>query len=345
MSDRDRSAVPSHTEMPDTLGPGVAHYFRAGGDTGSTVALNAAAWQRWSLVPFVLRDVSTVDPSADLLGQTMASPILVAPMSGLNNVHPEAEVELARGATTARVTFCLTSGSSRTVEEVAGAAGPYLQQLYVWDDRERVLPFVDRAVTAGARAFVLTVDSPPQAAFYGFRARVFGLTPVDSPHFADGRPPSGSPANLVASDIAWLAERSGVPVLVKGVLHPDDAVAAVDAGAAGIIVSNHGGRQIDGSITTAEALPDIAEAVAQRVPVLVDGGVRQAEDVVRALALGATAVLLGRPLAWALGHGGADAVAAALSRLQYGVVAQLALCGVTAASDVPRDLVRWRSWG
>ncbi len=333
-----------YTSMPESVPAGVAHYIDSGGDTGLTVALNEAAWKRWSLQPRVLQDVSSIDTTVDLLGTRMNSPILVAPMSGLGSVHPGGESECARGASAAGVTFCLTSGSSQDVETVGRAAGPFLQQIYLWPDRELIRPFLERVAAAGAIGLLLTVDSPPQAAFYGFRSRVTGLGPVRSPHFPDGDPPPGSPADLTFADIGWLREASGLPVLVKGVLHPDDASTAVEAGAAGVVVSNHGGRQMDGGLTTAEALPEIAAAVGGRAPVLVDGGLRSGEDVVRALALGADAVLIGRPVAWALGHGGASAVTALLTGLQQAMLAQLALCGVDSVRDVPRDLVRWRQW-
>jgi 4-hydroxymandelate oxidase len=333
------------TSMPDFVPSVVTQYFAAGGDTGLTVELNRQAWKHWSLVPRVLRDVSAIDTAVDLLGIRMASPILVAPMSALGHAHPGGEAECAAGAAAAGVTFCLTSGSSQEVERVGRAAGPFLQQVYLWPDRERIRPFLNRAAQAGAVGLILTVDSPPQAAGYGFRGAVTDLPPVHSPHFPDGRPPSGSPADLTAEDLQWLRQASGLPVIVKGVLHPDDAVIAVEAGAAGVLVSNHGGRQIDGCLTTAEALPDIAGAVARRVPVLVDGGLRSADDIVRALALGADGVLLGRPVAWALGHAGAEGVRDLLARLRRDLVAQLALCGISSVRDVPAELVRWRAWG
>ncbi len=332
-------------EMPGWVSAAVADYVAAGGDTGLTVVLNELAWQRWSLRPRVLRDVSVIDTSLDLFGIPMSSPIVVAPMSSLSNVHRGGETECAAGASAAGVTLCLTSGSAQDVESVGRAGGPFLQQLYLWPDRARIRPFLERAAAAGATAFVLTVDSPPQAARYGFRNRSTGLAPVQSPHFPNGSPPSGSPADLTCQDISWLHEAGGLPVVVKGVLHPDDALAAVQAGASGLVVSNHGGRQTDGCLTTAEALPEVAAAVAGRVPVLVDGGIRSGEDIVRALALGADAVLIGRPVAWALARGGAAGVTHLLAGLQAALQAQLALCGVRSVGEVPRELVRWRQWG
>ena len=341
----DLTTSTSGTAMPDFTPAAVAYYINAGGDTGLTVALNENAWKRWSLQPRVLRNVSVIDTTIELCGISMSSPLIVAPMSGLSSVHSGAEAECAAGAAAAGVTLCLTSGSAADVEAVGRSGGRFLQQLYLWPQRERIRPFLERAAAAGAAGFVLTVDSPPQAARYGFRGRSDGLEPVHSPHFPEGAPPAGSPADLTYDDISWLREAGGLPVLVKGVLHPDDAAAAVLAGAAGVVVSNHGGRQSDGCVTTAEVLPEIAAAVAGRVPVLVDGGIRSGEDIVRALALGADAVLIGRPVAWALARGGAAAVADLLTGFQAAMRAQLALCGVTCVRDVPRDLVRWRHWG
>ena len=334
-----------YASMPTSVASVVAEYFSAGGDTGLTVRLNQTAWQHWALVPRVFRDVTDIELGVELFGIRMPSPFLVAPMSALSALHPGGEAECAIGAGAAGVTFCLTSGSAQPVESVARGSGPFLQQIYLWSDRERIRAFLDRVVAAGAAALVVTVDSPPQAGKYGFRSRVRDLPPVRSPHFADGVPPSGSPADFSPADIEWLRRAAGLPVLVKGVLHPDDAVIAVEAGAAGVVVSNHGGRQMDGCLTTAEALPEVAAAVGKRVPVLVDGGLRCAEDVVRALALGADAVLLGRPVAWAFGHGGADGVTTLLRDLQRDLLAQLALNGVRSVRQVPRDLVRWRNWG
>lgn len=330
---------------PETLDPRIAAYLGSGGSTGLTVELNERAWSRWSLRPRMLRDVSQIDPFVTVLGHRFAHPVLVAPMSGLSWLHHDGEVGCAAAARAADAGFCLTSGSAREVADVAAVSGPYLQQLYLWPDRERMKPFVQAAVAAGALGFLLTVDSPPQAAFHGFRNRVRGLPAVRSPNFDGGGPPPGSPADTGPQDIGWLRTFSGLPVLVKGILRADDASIAVEAGAAGIAVSNHGGRQIDGSITTAEALPEIVRAVAGRAQVLVDGGIRQAEDVIRALALGADAVLVGRPVAWALARGGPPAVQQLLTDLANGVLAQLALCGANSTSELTPDLVRWRSWG
>ncbi|MEO8828273.1 alpha-hydroxy acid oxidase [Lapillicoccus sp.] len=329
---------------PDHLDREVTAYVAGGGETGLTVELNERAWDRWSLRPRVLRDVSTVDPSVTVLGHRVAHPVFVAPMAGLSWLDPGGEVACAAGARAAGMGFCLSSGSASTLDDVGMATGPFLQQVYLWPERDRMRPFLEACATAGAMGFLLTVDSPPQAARYGFRGRLGPLPFVSAPNFDGGRPPAGSPADSGPADIAWLRDVSGLPVVVKGILRGDDAATALDAGAAGVAVSNHGGRQVDGSITTAEALPEVVEAVGGRGLVLVDGGIRQAEDIVRALALGADAVLVGRPVAWALARGGEGEVCRLLTALADGVVAQMALCGAATAADLTPDLVVWRPW-
>lgn len=319
-------------------------YLEAGGSTGLTVRLNERAWQRWMLRPRTLRDVSQLDSSVELFGMRCEVPLLIAPWSGQYLFDAEAEVATASAARRSGVGYCLSSGSSRSVEEVGEAAGPFLFQIYLPQRRTDILPVIDRAKAAGACGLVITVDQPPQANRSGFRGRIRGLPPVYSPHFPGGNPVPNTPADLTPADLGWLAERSGLPVLVKGVVRDDDADAAVRAGAAGIVVSNHGGRQLDGGIPTALALPDVVAGVQGRVPVLVDGGIRSGEDVVRALALGAQAVLIGRPIARALRDGGGQAVADLLATLTYEIRAQLANCGLSTASAAVPDLVRWRDW-
>ena len=333
---------------PADLSPGVRaaadEYLEAGGTTGLTVRLNERAWQRWMLRPRMLRDVSRLDSSVMLFGIQCDVPLLIAPWSGQHLFDAEAELATARAARRSGVGYCLSSGSSRPVEEVGEAAGAFLFQLYLPEQRADILPVVARAKAAGARGLVITVDQPPQANRSGFRGRIRGLPPVNSPHFPGGNPVPNTPADLTPADIGWLAERSGLPVLVKGIVRDDDADAVVRAGAAGIVVSNHGGRQLDGGLPTALALPDVVAGVKGRVPVLVDGGVRSAEDVVRALALGAQGVLIGRPVARALRDGGSQAVVDLLGTLTHEIRAQLANCGLSSASAAAPDLVRWRDW-
>lgn len=335
---RDQSDVP-HVVLAEAF-----EYLEAGGDTGLTVRLNEQAWQRWSLHPRMLRDVSQVRTSIELFGMTLAAPLVLAPWSGQYLFHPDAERGTAQAARATGVGYCLSSGSSRSVEEIGELSAGFLFQLYLPTDRPSILPLVERVRAAGCRALMVTADQPPQANFSGFRGRVRRLPGMVSPNFADGKPIPNTPADLGPHDISWLAEQSGLPVLVKGLLRADDARTAVDAGAAGVVVSNHGGRQLDGAITTAEALPRIADEIAGEATILVDGGVRSATDIVRALALGADAVQIGRPVARALAAGGGAQVEQMLRTWLTETEAQFANCGVRAPDDVGPDLVSWRTW-
>jgi len=324
------------------LDPRVVAYIDAGAGSGSTVSDNVSAWNRWRIRPHVLRDVSVIETDTELFGIRLAAPIFAAPWAGHALVHPEGEIATARGLRPAGVGFGVSSGASAPIGEVGAASGPFLQQLYLPEERGLVRGFVERSVAAGAAAILLTVDHPAVGNGFGFRSGLAGLPHRPLPNF-EGVDQSrlGTARTLGPADIAWLAEASGVPVLVKGVLRGDDAVVALDAGAAGIVVSNHGGRQLDGSITTAEALPEVVEAVAGRAPVLVDGGIRRGEDVVRAIALGASAVLVGRPFAWALAGGGSAAVEALATELVTGTRIAMAMVGASRLDDLSTDLLRW----
>lgn len=323
-------------------------YFEHGAGSGSTVRLNEAAWQRLAIVPRMFRDVRRVDTSWSLFGVPLAAPVLAAPSAGHGLLHHDGEIETARGVRAASAMLVLAQGSSVRIEDVAAHAGPYIQQIYLPKKRDLLLDFLDRAVAAGAVALALTVDQPAVGNAYGFRA---GLAAAlgerhgwgASENFPQARREDlATDAAVGLEEIAWLARRSGLPVLVKGLLHPEDARLALDAGAAGIIVSNHGGRQIDGSITTAEALASIAEVIRGRRPLLVDGGIRSGEDVLRALALGADGVLVGRPVVRGLRAGGASGVAAALTTLQHGFATVMAMAGAARLEEITPALVRER---
>ncbi len=328
----------------------VFDYYAGGSGEEATLADNTAAWARVRLRPRVLRDVSSVRTAIELLGTPLASPVLVAPTAFHSLAHPEAEVATARGAREAGSLLVLSSRASRRMEDVVAGAGPWWLQVYVFKDRGLTRALVRRAVAAGARALVLTGDTPvvgrkrrdrgdsalalPEE---DFLANLEGLTRRE---LAEQAP------DVTFADIAWLRELSGgLPVLVKGVLRADDARECLHHGAGGLIVSNHGGRQLDGAVSTADALPEVVEAAEGRVPVLVDGGVRTGRDVLRALALGARAVLVGRPVLWGLATGGADGVRRVLDGLREDTAHALALAGVPEVSGVGPDLiapVRWR---
>ncbi len=325
------------------LPPEVFDYFAGGADDERTLAANVDAWTNLRLRPRVLRDVTVVDTGTTLLGHAVPSPIVVAPTAFHRMAHPNGEVASARGAAAAGAHFVLSTRSTTPVEEVAAAldGAPFWYQVYVVQDRELTVELTQRAVAAGATAIVLTVDVPRLGRRlrdvrnrFVLPAHLGTVESLDRPgNLAD------QDASLRFDDIGWLAELAGVPVIVKGVLRGDDAAACVDAGATGIVVSNHGGRQLDGAITGTEALPDVVAAVGDRVEVYVDGGIRRGTDVVKALALGARAVLVGRPVLWGLAVGGADGVRDVLRDLATELDLAMALCGCPNLADVTNDLV------
>jgi 4-hydroxymandelate oxidase len=287
--------------------------------------------------------VSAVDTSVQALGTRLSTPAGVAPTGFHRLAHPEGEVATAAGAARAGALFVLSTRSTRRIEDVAAAAGPWWFQTYVMRDRSLTAGLVRRAAAAGASALVLTGDTPEVG-----RKQRGGSPPVsDADYFVNlGQDvdPDGTGQNPAATlaDIEWLRELgNGLPVLVKGVLRADDAVACAEHGAAGVIVSNHGGRQLDGAIATARALPAVTAALAgSGIEVYADGGVRSGPDVLAALALGARAVFTGRPALWALACGGADGVCDLLTGLTEEVRHAMALAGVTSPAQAPEALAR-----
>jgi 4-hydroxymandelate oxidase len=281
----------------------------------------------------------------------VALPVLVAPMGGHKLVHPEGEQAAARGARDAGTIFCLSTATSVRMELVAPAAGPWWFQLYVAHDRGRCADLIQRAEALGASAIVVTADVPKLGRREADRRTGFELPPgVTFPHLLpEGVPEQSADApgfyTLVEwdpavgwDDLDWLVGLTKLPVLVKGVLHPDDAREAVARGARGVIVSNHGGRQLDHAVAALDALPAVA-AVGDRAEVLLDGGVRRGTDVLKALALGARAVCLGRPVLWGLALDGASGVARVLDLLREEIALDLLLCGKATVAEVDRSLV------
>ena len=340
----------------DLLAPEVYHYYAGGSGQERTLRASAGAWQQYWLAPRVLRDVSSVDTSVGVPGQPPAvlrTPIAVAPTGFQSLAHPDGELATARGAAEAGALMVLSTRTTRPIEEVAaavaGAGGAWWFQVYVLGDRELTVRLVDRAVAAGARALVLTGDTP----VVGRKLRGNGVVSDALLHANLGplvdASMTGQAADVTFADIGWLAGLSGVPVLVKGVLRADDARACVAAGAAGVIVSNHGGRQLDGAVPAALALPAVASALAAggeisgtdgdtlgtSGEVFADGGLRTGEDVLTALALGARAVFLGRPVLWALACGGADGVRDLLTGLTSDLAHAMALAGTRSIAEVP----------
>jgi 4-hydroxymandelate oxidase len=344
----------------ERLDRGVYDYIAGGADAERTVADNLAAWSRLRLRPHVLRDVTEVATATTLLGSEVPTPLLVAPMAYHRMCHPDGEAASAAGAAAAGAIYVLSTQATMSVEEVALAA-PAVRwfQVYVVRDRGWTADLVARAAAAGYRALVLTVDVP----LLGNRLRDLhndfklptGLKPANAPPAGAARQrelavdvlaQAGQfDPSLTPETIGWLANRSGLPVLVKGVLRGDDAVACLDAGAAGVVVSNHGGRQLDTVVATADALAEVAAAVGDRAEVYVDGGVRRGTDVLKALALGARGVLVGRPVLWGLSVGGAAGVERVLSGLSGELRLAMALCGATRVAELTPDLVAGPSLG
>jgi 4-hydroxymandelate oxidase len=322
-------------------------YFRGGADEERTLAANRRAFARRALCPRVLVDVSRCDPGLELLGERLAFPVLVAPMAVQRLAHPDGELATARAAAALGTLFIASTLASVSLEETAAAApgAPRWFQLYVHRDRGLTRALVERARAAGYRALVLTVDAPVLGRRLADVRNGFELPPgVGFANLGQG----GGFADYVEHrhdaamtwrDLEWLRDLAGMPLVLKGIVRPDDAVRAVDAGAAALVVSNHGGRQLDGMVAALDALPAVIAAVGGRCPVLVDGGVRWASDVLKARALGAAAVLVGRPVLWGLAVGGEAGVARVLTLFRDELTRALALAGCPDLASVTRDLV------
>jgi len=324
-------------------------YFAGGAEDELTLAANPAAWARLRLRPHVLRDVGTISTSTTVLGAPASLPVLVGPVAYQRLAHPDGELATATGAAAAGTLMVVSTQATASLEEIAAVApgAPRWFQLYVYRDRRIAADLVRRAAASGYQAVVLTADVPVPGNRERDRRNQFQLPPgmglanlavpeerVDVVGVARHFDPTVTP-----EAIAWLREQSRLPVVVKGVLRGDDAVACLDAGAAAVVVSNHGGRQLDGAVATADALPEVVEAVAGRAEVYVDGGIRRGVDVVKSLALGARAVLLGRPIVWGLATGGAGGVQAVLDGYREELERSLALCGTPTLRDVTPDLL------
>lgn len=329
----------------ETLPADVVDYFASGAGDEVTVREATEAWARYRLRPRVLRDVSAIDPAVDLLGVRLPHPVGVAPMAFHGLAHPDGERGTARGCRQTGSLFVVSTRASVALEDIAATADPWWFQVYVMRDRAATLALARRAARAGARALVLTGDTP----YVGAKRRVAGVRiAVSDEHFlvnigqhlsstAEPRAAASQDPSVTLEAIEWLARGTGLPVLVKGVLRGDDAVACVDAGAAGVVVSNHGGRQLDRSLPSAAALHDVVTAVGGRVPVVVDGGLRSGGDALVALALGASAVLLGRPVLWALACDGAPGVAEVLSTVRAELEHGMGLLGAATVADLHDD--------
>jgi 4-hydroxymandelate oxidase len=318
---------------------------------GDEVALgrNRAAFRRWCTVPRALRDVSEIDTGTTVLGRPIPFPVLVPPMGLQRIVHPEGECEMARGVAEAGTIMCVSTVSTRSPAEIAATGVERWFQLYLFEDRAITDDLVAQARDAGYGALVLTVDG----AIIGRRDRAirsgFAFGPeirIPSVGPALGMPEGGDPVALggmLDRSVTWdaigrLAE-AGLPLVVKGILDAEDARLAVEHGAAAVIVSNHGGRQLDAAPATLDVLPAVAEAVGGRAEVLLDGGVRRGTDVLTALALGARAVLVGRPVYWGLAYGGAAGVREVLDLLRAEIVEAMTLLGRRSLAEVGPEML------
>jgi 4-hydroxymandelate oxidase len=329
-----------------------AVYSYIAGAAGDEISLrrNRSAFDSLLLKPRALRDVSRLDTTAEIFGRKLQYPILVAPTAYHRMVHPEGEQGTARGAGAAGATMVVSSLANTTVEDIAAVAtGPLWYQLYVQPDRAFTQDLVQRAEAAGCQALCITVDTPILGTRYretraGFclapgldRANLRGCEGATAARFDESGVYSAVlDPTLTWDGIDWIRGFAKVPILLKGILAPEDAALAVEHGVSGIIVSNHGARNLDTTPATIEALPFVLEAVAGRLPVLLDGGVRRGTDVVKALALGARAVLVGRPYLWGLAVGGAAGVEKVSKMLHTELLAAMALCGCPTLAAIDR---------
>lgn len=350
----------------EALSPEAFGYVAGSAGHESTVAANRRAFERWRTVPRMMVDVAERDTSTEVLGTTLPSPIIAAPIGVLGIVHDDAEVAVARAASSLDLPFALSTVSSYPLEEVAAAAGDGTRwfQLYWPGEREVAASLVERAQAAGFGAIVVTLDTKLLAwrprdletAYLPFLQGEGLANYRTDPAFTAGleQPWEEQPQMAILrwiglfsdhtvtwDDLAWLREVTDLPIVVKGIQHVDDARAAVDAGVAAMIVSNHGGRQVDNAIGALTQLPAVVDAVGDDVPVLFDSGIRSGADVFTALCLGARAVLVGRPWVYGLALAGEDGVRHVLRSIMAEFDLTLALTGQTAARDLGRHLLRY----
>jgi isopentenyl diphosphate isomerase/L-lactate dehydrogenase-like FMN-dependent dehydrogenase len=349
----------------EKLDPGPFGYVVGGAGAGETVAANREAFGRWRIVPRMLADATDRDLAATVLGQDMPAPVLLAPVGVQSIAHPDGELATARAAAALGVTMVLSTASSHTIEEVAEAAGdgPRWYQLYWPNDNDVTISILQRAKAAGFSTLVVTLDTWTLAwrpndldrAYLPFLRGVGNAIPFSDPAFRArlAKPPEEDPNSAIlqwipmftGTDRRWdqlpfLREHWDGPIVLKGIQHVDDARRASDAGMDGIIVSNHGGRQVDGAVAALDMLPEIAAAVGDQLDVLFDSGIRTGADIVKALALGAKAVLLGRPYVYGLALAGEDGVRHALRGILADLDLTLALSGNRRPDDLSPDTLR-----
>ena len=337
-------------------------YYASGSETQTTVRENRDAFNRLRLLPRCLHDVRYVDTTTHIFDQRLSMPVLVAPMAMQKLCHEQGELAMARAATSVGVPMIVSTFATCSIEEVGSCMdSPFLWfQIYVLTRRDVTAKMVREAEALGYKALVVTVDAPRLGRRYEDERQKLSLPPhlslknLESINKLAGQTSHETPDRgnkfgqhfskfiddgLTWEFISWLKSVTRLPVLIKGVLAPDDAKKAVEIGVSGIIVSNHGGRQLDFAPAAIDVLPLIATAVNKRIPILVDGGIRRGTDVVKSIALGADAVLIGRPMLWALTLGGEQGVNAALSDLKSDIELAMALLGCRKIDDITEGFV------
>jgi isopentenyl diphosphate isomerase/L-lactate dehydrogenase-like FMN-dependent dehydrogenase len=337
----------------ERLEPGVAGYFFGGAGDELTLRENVSAWGRWRLRPRMLAGLSSWETGAEVLGAEVSMPVLVAPVAYQGLVDPEGEAAMARAAAAVGTVMCLSTLATMRPRPVAEAApgGRRWFQLYCFQDEAVTRALVEEACECGYEALVVTVDAPrggnrERDRRTGFRIPAELGVPNVEAALGSGRAITIEETfELMEPALSWdyladLVSDCRVPVLVKGVLTAEDAALAVEHGAAGVVVSNHGGRQLDRCLATADALPEVVDAVEGRAPVLVDGGIRRGVDVAIALALGADAALVGRPALWGLAAGGEEGARCVLELLREELELTLALCGCASPAELSRAHVQ-----
>ncbi len=312
-------------------------YVASGAADEFTVRWNRQSFDALKINPSVLNDVSTLDTAVTLFGQQLDYPVLIAPTAFHKIMHPEGELATAKGAGKAKAIYVVSSFTTTPLEEIKKvASGPLWFQLYVRDDKGFTKNLVQKAEALGYRALCITVDTPVAGA-RDRQARVNFKLPegINAPYRI------GASLSITWKDIEWLISFAKIPVLLKGILNPEDAEKAITIGAAGIIVSNHSGRNLDTVPATIEVLPGVAEKVNKRIPILMDGGIRRGTDVLKAISLGANAVLVGKPVCFGLAVGGAEGVTKTLAILRAEFEMAMALTGRATIASIDQTVI-WK---
>lgn len=327
----------------------VFDFVSGGSEDEISLRGNRTGFDRWRFLPRSLSGSDSPKLATTVFGHQISLPVMVSPMGLHKLAHPDGELASAAGTKRAGTIFTMSVASSTAAEDVAPVAGIWWFQLYLLVDRGLTLEIVRRAERAGASAIVLTVDVPVRGRREADQRNLFEMPPgMTMPNVLPQEQSASSPAYTALTDwfraislrdVEWLVSETRLPVVVKGVLSSIDATQAVASGARGVIVSNHGGRQLDSTVASIDALPAVAAAIGDRAEIYLDGGIRRGTDVLKALALGANAVMIGRPILYGLACGGEEGVVHVFDLLRHELTIDMILCGATDISVVPRDLV------